>query len=146
MGTMESFWTDDDVIFTYTREDALSDGTFVDLNALLQKDGRKPMPIPAAITAEVYTALVEWTDEDAKSHPFPQLEGARAEDIATMAELALLRAKKAGTAVSEPVYFVVCCVPRGRMEPEPDEIVLKMAGDFTANGDFAVTIMMRDQD
>ena len=61
----ESFWTDADVIFTYTRAQAIEDGVLVDANiGDLAEVTRENYKWPVAMTASVFAMM-----EKAVNHP-----------------------------------------------------------------------------
>ena len=68
--TVESFFGN--VIFTYTRAQAIEDGVLVDPGPMAQEAGFK---LPVALTSAVWADCVAWNDDDSRKKPFQDQPG-----------------------------------------------------------------------
>ena len=92
------------VISTYTRAQAIEDGTLVEVDPKLSKQARFKWPV--AITSSVWDEYVEWTQEDTNKQTYQDTTG-RLWDILTMLMFAI-RSAESGSALK----FKLHCVPR----------------------------------
>ena len=127
----EGLFTADDIISTYTREQAIDDGVLVDVSEVAREAGIK---YPVAVTQAVWSEVVE-PDDKAKEHG-ESIQG-RLWDVLWM----LLAAIKAGMDGDTVRYYLIAtkdgkqhkqelravCGPGDTMEP-------------------VITIMMPDED
>ena len=101
-GTEEMESVFGNVIFAYTRKQALEDGVLVDVSGTAREAGFK---FPVALTRAVYEDCVVWSEEDSKRQTH-QDESGRLWDVLWMAKLA---ARQGG----QEIRFQVLRVPRG---------------------------------
>jgi hypothetical protein len=128
-------FTNDDVIHTYTRCEALDDGVLMDAGAMAQEAGFK---VPVALTAQVWATCVSWSSEERA----PQDESGRLWDVLWMASLAARAAARRGD--SARVAFEVRVVPRGGRRPKLTRLALMLGpGD---QGECVATILTPDED
>lgn len=128
-------FTNDDLICTYTRREALDDGVLMDAGAMAQEARFK---VPVALTARVWATCVSWSrDENA-----PQDEEGRLWDVLWMASLAARAAARRGEAGR--VQFQLLVVPRGGRRPRLTRLALLIGpGD---QGECVATVLMPDED
>jgi hypothetical protein len=98
--SLSPLFRDADLIYVYTRAQALADGVLVDVSEAAQEAGFK---VPVALTAAVWSDCVAWPKEDGC-----QDEPGRLWDVLTMARV---EAKRHGNLQGLP--FRVLRVPRG---------------------------------
>ena len=108
-------FTDADLIFSYTRAQAIEDGVLVDVSAQAKKAGFR---IPVAVTAAVWADCVEWPE----SEPAIQNESGRLWDVVFMATVAARSAARQGE--GDRASFELEVVPRGGDVPQLTELVL----------------------
>lgn len=112
-----------DAIYTYTREQAISDGVLVDVSSVAREAGFK---IPVAMTSNVWNECVAWTGEDNKKQTY-QDESGRLWDVLSMAMLSARNHQN-----SSQVEFSLYCIPRDGKRRFPKLITLNLqigAGD-----------------
>jgi len=121
------------VISVYSREQALEDGSLVDVSQLAADAGFK---VPVALTAAAWADCVAW---DAEREVCPQDETGRLWDVLMMARFAASQSP-----ASNRVGFGVLRVPCGRLRPELARLVLHIGpGD---RGEPVITIMQPEED
>jgi hypothetical protein len=132
-------YTNDDLVFSYTRAQALADGVLVAVPEDIQKEAG--FRIPVAMSSRVYEDCVAWTVEDSERKQVSQDQEARLWDLLTMARFA---------AQCEPsrsiVAFDLLRVPkqgRGIMARRLRLVMTIHQGD---NGEPCMTIMFPDED
>lgn len=76
----------DDIVFSYSRAQALADGVLVAVPDPLQKEAG--FRIPIAMTSRVYEDCVAWTVEDSERKQVSQDQEARLWDLLSMARFA----------------------------------------------------------
>lgn len=108
-------FTDADLIFSYTRAQAIEDGVLVDVSAQAKEAGFR---IPVAVTAAVWAECVEWPE----SEPAIQNESGRLWDVVFMATVAARSAARQGE--GDRASFELEVVPRGGEVPQLTELVL----------------------
>lgn len=87
---MEQLFSTDDVIYSYSRAQAIEDGILVDVSNQALEAGFK---VPVAMTRAAYADCVEWNDETKKRKPRTcQDENGRLWDVLYMASLAACKA------------------------------------------------------
>ncbi len=92
MTTGSGFWDNASIISTYTREQALQDGTLVAADLEMARDAG--FRIPVAYTRAVYLDCVEWGTLDDEQHPGAvQDQNGRAWDVLWMAAQACRRGR-----------------------------------------------------
>lgn len=128
-------FTDDDVIHTYTRREALDDGVLTDAGAMAREAGFK---VTVALTARVWATCVSWSGDERT----PQDEEGRLWDVLWMASLAARAAARRGE--TGRIEFQLLVVPRGGRRPRLTRLGLLLGpGD---QGECVATILATDED
>ena len=81
----ETLFSDADLIFSYTRAEAIADGVLVDVTAAAAEAGFK---VPVAITRAAWADCVEWNAEIEARKSTTQDESGRLWDVLWMARVA----------------------------------------------------------
>ena len=127
-----------DVIFTYTRAQALADGVLIDVSALAQQAG---FVLPVAITAQAFAECVAWREADSL-HQVHQDETARLWDVLFTAAHAI----RTEADVRNELAFGLERVPRDGHSIEAAAVCLKLLIGPGDDGDPVVTVMLPDED
>ena len=128
-------FNEDDVVFRYTRDDAIQDGVLVDVSNPAKQAG---FSIPLALTARVFSECVSWPETEAAI----QDENGRLWDVLCMAAVAARAAARRGE--SGRINFQLQVVPRGGWAPELTTLSLHVGpGD---RGEPVATILAPDED
>lgn len=124
-----------EVVFRYTRADALEDGVLVDVSERAREAGFR---IPVALTARAWSECVAWPETESAI----QDESGRLWDVVFMAAAAARRAARRGEGGRTTFEMVV--VPRGGTAPTPTTLVLHIGpGD---QGECVGTVMAPGED
>lgn len=124
-----------EVVFRYTRADALKDGVLVDVSERAREAGFR---IPLAMTERVWNDCVYWPETE----PAIQDTEGRLWDVLFMAAAAARRA--AALRLQGATAFDLVVVPRGGRTPVPTRLVLHVGpGDA---GEAVATLMFPDED
>lgn len=83
--TANNYFSDSDVIHSYSRAEAIADGMLVDVTATAAEAGFK---IPVAITRAAWADCVEWNDQIEARKSVTQDESGRLWDVLWMANMA----------------------------------------------------------
>lgn len=124
------------VIYAYSRADAMADGVLVDVSETAREAGFR---IPVAMTAAAWDDCVQWSDTDSKRQT-PQDEAGRLWDVLCMAAIAVRKAR------GKRCPFQLCRVPRGGRATRPRTTTLHLhigAGDA---GEPVITVLMPTED
>lgn len=121
----------DDVVFSYSRRQAIADGVLLDVTAMAREAGFR---FPVALTAVAWTSCVSWHAEGGGG----QSEDGRLWDVLHMARLAV------GRAAGHTVTFTVLVVPAPMQRPQP--IRLKMVVGPGDDFEPVITIMLPGED
>lgn len=124
------------VIYAYTRADAIADGTLVDVTETAREAGFR---LPVAVTAAAWADCVAWSEADSKRQT-AQDEAGRLWDVLWMATIAARQAQ------GERVPFQLYRVPRGGRGTRPKLTTLHLhigPGDDCAP---VITILMPHED
>jgi hypothetical protein len=124
-----------EVIYSYTRAQALADGVLVNVSDMAREAGFR---VPVALTRVVWEDCVAWTAEDSRRQ-IHQDESGRLWDVLWMARLA-------GRSERSRVLFQVYRVPRGGRARQPRLATLEMVIGPGDNGQPVVTIMRPGED
>lgn len=124
-------------IFSYTRAQALADGTLVDVSDVAKAFGFR---IPVALTAAAWQGCVHWTPNDSAAQTH-QDEVARLRDVLWMAVHAAKSAKDA-----QEVPFQVLRIPRDGRDRKPRLTRLKMLIGPGDTAEPVITILMPNED
>ena len=137
---MQSDMTDlfGDVIYSYTRADAIADGYLVDVSEVAREAGFR---WPVAMTRTVWDDCVEWDDEDSKRQTHQDKSG-RLWDAIWMAFVAIKQATGNGT----ELFYQLYRVPRGGRKTQARCITLKLVTGPGDDGEPVVTVMMPEED
>ncbi|HET6407280.1 MAG TPA: DUF6573 family protein [Chthoniobacteraceae bacterium] len=124
-----------DVIYAYTRADAIEDGVLVDVTERAREAGFR---IPVVVTERVWAECVDWPETEAAI----QDESGRLWDLVFMAAVAARSAARRGN--GDRTTFELFVVPRGRHAPESTHLVLHIGpGD---KGEPVATVMFPNED
>ena len=127
-----------EVIYSYTRAQALADGILVDVSETAREAGFK---FPVALTRAVWDDCVEWNDEDTNRQTY-QDEAGRLWDVLYMASVA---ARQNPTA-TRPVLYQFYRVPRGGRGVRAKMTTLKIHIGPGDQGEGIITIMQPNED
>lgn len=123
-----------DVIYTYTRAQAIGDGVLIDVTERAKEAGFR---IPVVLTERAWAECVEWPETEAAI----QDESGRLWDVVFMASVA---ARTAARRATDRVTFQLGVVPRGGRLPGLTRLVLHIGpGD---KGEPVATIMFPGED
>ena len=124
----------DDAPYTYSRQDAINDGSLIDVSDLAKTAGFR---YRVAISRAAWTDCVEWSDADREKQIHQSMDG-RLRAVLFMGE----RMARHGSAL---VYFQVFRVPRGCYSRQPKLAKLKMVCNIGDEGAPVITIMQCDE-
>ncbi|MCU7870928.1 MAG: hypothetical protein KZQ98_20755 [Candidatus Thiodiazotropha sp. (ex Lucinoma borealis)] len=127
-----------DVIYSYTRAQAIEDGVLVDAGTMAQEAG---FNWPVALTSAVWEDCVAWTDDDSRKKPFQDQLG-RLWDVLYMASHAIRTSKDSG----DRMMFQLYRVPRGGHSTEAVLVTLKLIVGPGDAGEPVITILLPDED
>ena len=127
-----------DVLFTYTRAQALADGVLVDAGALAQEAGFR---LPVAITAAAWDDCVAWSQDDS-CRQVHQCESGRLWDVLFMA----VHAIRTGAGTASRMPFGLNRVPRDGCSQEAEAVRLKLVVGPGDDGEPVVTILLPEED
>ena len=133
----KGFWDDAEIIYAYTRAQAIEDGVLVDVSKTAKEAG---FVYPVAMTSAAWADCVEWSDEDTKRQ-VPQDEFGRLWDVLWMAKIAVKQGN-GGTQLLYPLH----CVPRGGKAQKPRLTHLKLVCGPGDTPEPVTTIMLPDED
>ena len=131
--TSKGFWSDAEVIYAYTRAQAIEDGVLVDVSEMAKEAGIK---FPVALTATVYGQYVEVPDG-----VIAQDVAGRLWDILWMFRCAARRSQ--GDTLQFKLY--VRNHNRERLDRR-DLVTLKAICGRGDNGEPVITVMLSDED
>ena len=123
-------------ISTYTRAEAISDGTLIDVSADARALG---IHYPVALTRAVWADCGDWQAEDSRRQTYQDIAG-RLHDVLWMFRCAARHAS------GERIRFSLYRVPRGGRATRPRLTILAAVigpGDL---GEPVLTIMLPDED
>lgn len=120
-----------ELIYSYTREQAIVDGVLIDISSTAREAGFR---CPVAISRSAWADCVEWDETDSKRQTY-QDESGRLWDILWMASQA---ARKGGM----EKLFQIYRIPRGGRGYRPRLATLKMLAGLGDNGELVITILM----
>ena len=127
-----------EVIYTYTRSQALADGVLVDAGALAREAG---FVLPVALTVAVWDDCVAWTEHSSRKQ-IQQDESGRLWDVLVMAVHAVRT--QAGAGASQ--QFRLHRVPRDGRSVQAAPIQLKLVIGPGDDGEPVVTILLPQED
>lgn len=126
-----------DVIYAYTRAQALEDGYLVDVSAIAKEAGFK---IPTALTRAVWEDCVAWDESDSKRQTHQDQDG-RLWDVLYMASMAARTSQHA-----EQIMYQLYRVPRGGRARRARLVTLKLHIGPGDQGEPVVTILQPNED
>jgi hypothetical protein len=130
----------DQVIFAYTRAQALADGVLVDVSATAREAG---FIIPVALTELVFNDCVRWTDANRQRRGY-QDEAGRLWDVLSIASRAARSAENRNRA---RIGFELVQIPRfGPRRTKPIPVHLKMVIGPGDAGEPVLTILSPQED
>lgn len=124
------------LIYTYSRADAIADGTLVDVSKMAREAGFR---IPVAMTAAAWADCVAWSDTDSERQT-SQDEAGRQWDVLWMASLAARRAQ------GEHCPFQLYRVPRGGCATRPRLTTMHLHIGPGDAGEPVITIQLPHED
>ena len=126
-----------EVIYSYTRAQAIEDGVLVDISEMASEAGFR---WPVAMTATAWADCVAWSDDDNQRQVY-QDESGRLWDVLWMAFVAI-RSANGGTQMEYKLYRV----PRDGNSVEARLTSLKLVCGPGDNGEPVLTIMLPRED
>lgn len=123
-------------IYVYTRENAIDDGTLVDVSEVAREAGFR---IPVAVTAAAWADCVAWSEADSQRQTH-QDESGRLWDVVWMAAIAARKAQ------GERVPFQLYRVPRCGRATRPRLTTLRMHIGPGDAGEPVITILLPNED
>lgn len=128
-----------EVIYSYTRAQAIEDGVLVDVSEMAREAG---FVWPVAMTAAAWEDCVAWTEEDSRRQTYQDQSG-RLWDVIWMASRALKAADRGG---EQSCLFQLYRIPRGGRGVRPCLATLKVMAGPGDEWKPAITIMKPDED
>lgn len=128
-----SVFTEPEVIFAYSRAQAIADGVLVDVTTLAKEAGFR---VPVALTAAVWADCVAWDSEHEQT---PQDETGRLWDVLLMAHVAARRSS--GT---DRVPVELSRIPSQGVYAEPVQLIAHIGPGDAAEP--VLTIMQPGED
>ncbi|WP_200926181.1 DUF6573 family protein [Sphaerimonospora mesophila] len=129
-----------EVIHTYTRAQALADGTLVAVPERLAREAG--LRAPVAITRAAWEDCVAWDDADNRRKGTIQDEDGRLWDVLWMAAAGIRRAPGSTSRISFPLYRT----PRPGRARAPRMVRLDVVAGPGDDGELVLTIMQQDED
>ena len=132
------FATFGDVVFTYTRAQAIADGVLIDVSELARDAGFRH---PVAMTSAAWADCVAWSREDS-SRQVHQDQTGRLWDVLWMASCAIRRADRDGS----ELFFELYRVPRDGRSSDAVLCQLKLVAGPGDQGEPVITILLPRED
>lgn len=126
-----------EVIYSYTRKQAIEDGHLIDVTEVAKEAGFRT---PVAITRAAWVDCVEWSETDSRRQTY-QDEAGRLWDVLWMA----MNAARRGTG-TQRLVFALYRVPRGGRGVRPRLVKLVAHIGPGDNGDPVITISLPGED
>jgi len=127
-----------DVIFTYTRSQAIEDGVLIDAGPMVEEVGFK---YSVAITSGAWSDCVAWSEDDNQKQVYQNQSG-RLWDLLYMAAHAV----RASTSISNQILYQLYRVPRDGKVVKAKLVTLKLIIGPGDQGEPVNTIMLPDED
>ncbi len=127
-----------DVIFSYTRAQAIEDGVLVDAGPMAQEAG---FNWPVALTSAVWEDCVAWADDDSTQQVHQDQSG-RLWDVLYIASYAIRTSKDSGN----QSLFQLYRVPRDGHSTKAVLVTLKLIIGPGDSGEPVITILLSDED
>ena len=119
------------IIYQYTRAQALEDGVLIDVSEIAAESGFK---YPTAVTAAVWNDYISWDDNERAY----QDEAGRLWDVVYMASIQLYRYK------GSEAYYNFYSIPRGKMKAKLAKLKMVISAGDTPEP--VITIMLPTED
>jgi hypothetical protein len=126
-----------DVVYAYTRAQAIEDGVLVNVTKTAKETGFK---LPVAVTRAVWDHYIEWSTVDDNNQTI-QHESGRLWDVLWMFRLACRR-----LANESYLKYRLYVIPRDGRSKKPRQIELKAVIGGGDNGEPVITIMLPNED
>ena len=126
-----------EMIYSYTRAQAIEDGELVDVSDMAKQSGFK---IPVAVTRAVWDQYIEWTDEDDDKQTLQDQSG-RLWDVLWMLYVACKRNKG-----ESYINYELHVIPRDETSKSPNLVTLKSIICGGDKGEPVITIMLPNED
>jgi hypothetical protein len=127
-----------EVIYAYTRKQAIEDGVLIDVTDMAREAGFR---WPVAVTAAVWADCVAWSDEDNAHQPY-QDESGRLWDLLFVATYAVQTARQDNGQLKYDIWRV----PRDGHSTDSQLVSLKLIAGPGDAGEPVVTIMQPHED
>ncbi len=127
-----------EVIYSYTRAQAIDDGVLIDATEMARDAGFK---WPLALTAAAWADCVTWTDDDNKRQVYQDQSG-RLWDVLFMASYAIQTANNA----KRQLKFGLQRIPRNGRSTTSQRLTLKLILGPGDGGEPVITIMLPEED
>lgn len=131
---------EENVIFAYTRAQAIADGVLIDVSKAAREAGFR---FPVALTAQVWADCVAWEPEDSDRQIHQDLSG-RLWDVLWMASWAIRAQRGSDDACRLPYRLFV--VPRDGQSQDAQEVELHVHIGPGDAGEPVLTIMLPWED
>lgn len=125
-----------DIIYTYTRSQAIEDGQLIDISTTAKEAGFK---IPVAVTQAVWHSYIEW--ENVKNKKAAQTTEGRLWDVISILRFACKRFQD-----KSEIKYRLYVVSSDRQVIKPSLIELKAIISAGDNGEPVITIMLSNED
>jgi len=130
-----------EMVYSYSREEAIKDGVLVDVSETAFEAG---IIFPTAVTRAVWDNYIDWTDADNKRQTYQDLSG-RLWDVLYMARCQMVRAGKHSGSMPQLEYQFMC-IHRGGRGRKARLTTLKLIVGPGDQSEGVVTIMMPNED
>lgn len=127
-----------EVVFSYTRKQAIEDGVLIDVTEAAREAGFR---WPVAVTAAVWDDCVAWSDEDNRRQTW-QDESGRLWDLLFVAAYAVQTAREN----TGELRYEICRVPRDGHSAEARPVMLKLVAGPGDAGEPVITILQPHED
>jgi uncharacterized protein DUF6573 len=127
-----------EVIYSYTRKQAIDDGVLIDATEMARDAGFK---WPLALTAAAWADCVAWSDADNECQVYQDQSG-RLWDVLFMASYAIQSANNA----NRQLIFGLQRIPRNGHSTESQRLTLKLILGPGDGGEPVITIMLPEED
>ena len=125
------------IIYQYSRQQALSDGMLVDVSSTAREAG---FTIPVAVTEAVWSRYIDWSEEDTQRQTIQDCTG-RLWDVLWMLRLSIKHHTTAAI-----LSYRLSVVPRDGKSRKATLTTLKSIISGGDNGEPVITIMLPDED
>lgn len=139
----DDLWTNADVIYAYSRAQAIEDGNFVDVSQQAKHYGFR---FPLAMTRGVWEDCVVWTDAEQAGYTMEQSEEIRLATLLQSAYAEIQRHKREDEGNALELCFAVCRLPRDPVNSPALRLDLKIHCGPGDNGEPVLTIMFPEED